>query len=83
MNQRTHTGVKPYVCTYCNKAFAVKSALTVHERSHTGEKPYSCKQCDKSFSAPTGTVGTFKKSVKIWSKMIPDKSTKKISENVL
>ena len=47
---RTHTNVKPYVCSRCNKAFNQSSTLKKHIRTHRGERPWCCSHCDKTFS---------------------------------
>ena len=45
----THSGEIPLQCQTCEKFFAQKEALKVHERIHTGEKPFTCTVCAKSF----------------------------------
>lgn len=45
----THTGEKPYKCTYCDRAFSQSHELVKHTRSHIGDNTYQCKQCPANF----------------------------------
>ena len=44
-----HSGVKPYKCHLCSKAFAQSNTLAVHLDSHKTTKDYSCEVCGHSF----------------------------------
>ena len=45
----THTGEKPYKCTYCERSFAQSNVLVKHMKTHVGDHPYQCDRCDASF----------------------------------
>lgn len=47
----THVEEKSFECNICQKKFALKKTLQVHEASHKRENknPYQCSFCAKSF----------------------------------
>lgn len=51
-HELTHTGLKPYQCQYCDKAYAQSNDLTKHLRSHLGPNIYKCEieGCGEAFS---------------------------------
>ncbi|CAH8498808.1 unnamed protein product [Schistosoma turkestanicum] len=49
-HQRTHSGIKQFICDICKKGFTRSDHLMTHRRTHTGERPYECKLCDRRFA---------------------------------
>ena len=51
LHEVTHTKVKAFKCTVCDKSFTKKGGLTKHIKSiHTKESKYQCQSCDKIFN---------------------------------
>ncbi|XP_026205531.1 oocyte zinc finger protein XlCOF6-like [Anabas testudineus] len=48
-HMRSHTGIKPYRCSVCNKRFPRPGALRRHKKIHSGDRPYTCQRCGKAF----------------------------------
>ena len=40
-----------FPCTYCERRFAEKSSLVLHERRHKGIRPHVCLTCGKAFTS--------------------------------
>lgn len=45
-----HSDDRQFKCTFCNKAFAIKSDFVRHSRIHTNDKRYICSVCGKKFT---------------------------------
>lgn len=46
---RSHSGEKPFACSYCDKTFSILWNLHQHERLHTNSKPYKCPLCPAAY----------------------------------
>lgn len=61
------TGIKPYKCLFCQKAFSRRAHMVEHQQSHTDNYRFRCSTCNKGFTrqsyyrdhkCPTGGDGT-------------------------
>ena len=48
----THSGIKPYKCRECGRAFGRKPHLREHERGHKADYRFKCDICHKGFNRP-------------------------------
>ena len=46
-----HSGVKPYLCQHCEKAYYTAPGLEIHiNKVHLNKRDFSCHECDKHFT---------------------------------
>lgn len=48
---RSHTGIKPYECSHCSKAYGQSNDLMKHMQTHVGPNVYRCDigDCTEAF----------------------------------
>jgi len=40
---------RPYACPVCDKRFAQRGSVIIHQRAHSDDKPHECPTCSKRF----------------------------------
>ena len=53
-NNLIHTGIKPFQCDICEKAFNQKPNLKNHKLIHSDVRSFTCEICNKIFKQQTG-----------------------------
>uniref|UniRef100_U9SZH0 C2H2-type domain-containing protein n=2 Tax=Rhizophagus irregularis (strain DAOM 181602 / DAOM 197198 / MUCL 43194) TaxID=747089 RepID=U9SZH0_RHIID len=52
IKQHLKTHIRPHKCTVCDKDFAQRNHLEIHNRTHNAERPYACNLCTWKFYDP-------------------------------
>lgn len=51
-HQFTHTGLQPFTCPICRRAFNQKANMQRHQLIHNAERAFRCDTCSKTFTQP-------------------------------